>query len=44
MLGGNGFECGVCPQCGENDFWNSTECMTCGYKAEPKEEDEESED
>ena len=44
MLGGTTYECGVCPACGENDFWNETECMTCGYTAEPVEDSVESEE
>lgn len=44
MLGGTTYECGVCPVCGENDFWNSTECMSCRYKVEPEEDSEESEE
>lgn len=43
MLGGNGYICEVCPQCGANDLWNG-ECMTCGYTVEPEEYSEESED
>ena len=42
MVDGNGYVCGVCPECGENDCWNG-KCMTCGY-VEPEEELEESEE
>ncbi len=40
MLGGNGYSCSQCPSCGENDFWNESRCMSCGYEEQEEEEEE----
>ncbi len=41
MLGGSGYNCSPCPNCGENDFWNESKCMSCGYEDQGEEEEEE---